>query len=97
LLKKNSKLFKLECRKLTSWLLLLTICVLGLLGVLVWVVLGSASCDRLRDCDAFESICAVYETEHQFFYSECDLERENCLTGKKWKRDHFTHCNVYSL
>ncbi|XP_059223622.1 uncharacterized protein LOC131997160 [Stomoxys calcitrans] len=69
------------------------IVVILLLLVIVWVVRGS-SCTALENCDQFKAICASSGTEHQFFYSHCDMVRDNCLTGKNWKRDHFSHCNV---
>lgn len=43
---------------------------------------GGASCKALADCDPFLPICATHTNEHQFFYSHCDMLRENCLTGK---------------
>ncbi|TMW45920.1 hypothetical protein DOY81_008999, partial [Sarcophaga bullata] len=67
--------------------------ILLLLVVGVVIVFAGNSCAALRDCDSFKPICASYKSEHQFFYSQCDMVRENCMTGTKWKRDHFSHCN----
>ncbi|XP_037808619.1 uncharacterized protein LOC119601635 isoform X1 [Lucilia sericata] len=76
-----------------SILLAVSITILLLLVVVVIVVTGS-SCAALRNCDSFKPVCATNKYEHQFFYSQCDMVRENCMTGTKWKRDHFSHCNA---
>ncbi|XP_012156411.1 uncharacterized protein LOC101461796 [Ceratitis capitata] len=77
----------------------LTIGILLLLVVLVLVVLaifGSHPCaGALDNCDAFKAICASYNGDHQFFYSQCEMLRENCLTGSDWQQDHYNHCNVH--
>lgn len=42
------------------------------------------NCIDLRDCESNRPICAIndHQNEHQFFYSHCDMIRENCMTGK---------------
>ncbi|XP_011294257.1 uncharacterized protein LOC105262096 [Musca domestica] len=79
--------------KRVSVLAALSFTILLLLVVVVLVVRGS-SCGGLNDCDPFKAVCASTRNEHQFFYSQCDMIRDNCLTGKDWKLDHFSHCNV---
>ncbi|XP_037808620.1 uncharacterized protein LOC119601635 isoform X2 [Lucilia sericata] len=69
-----------------SILLAVSITILLLLVVVVIVVTGS-SCAALRNCDSFKPVCATNKYEHQFFYSQCDMVRENCMTG--------TSCNNY--
>lgn len=64
-----------------SMLVAFGIVILLLLAVLVLVVRGN-SCNALKHCDPFKAICASTKTEHQFFYSHCDMVRDNCMTGK---------------
>ncbi|KAL9874001.1 uncharacterized protein ACN427_012331 [Glossina fuscipes fuscipes] len=78
--------------KLLSILLPLGLAIAMILGLVVWSVRGS-SCSALNECDSYIPVCAAYRSEHQFFYSQCDMVRENCMTGKIWERDHFSHCN----
>ncbi|XP_075157202.1 uncharacterized protein LOC142230445 [Haematobia irritans] len=76
-----------------SALAVICIVILLVLVLVVWVVRGS-TCDALQDCDQFMAVCASSGNEHQFFYSQCDMVRDICLTGRNWKPDHFSHCNV---
>lgn len=69
-------------------LLLLVIFVASVICVISLPIFESAgnSCKALADCDPFLPICATQTNEHQFFYSHCDMLRENCLTGKgEWR------------
>ncbi|XP_034136519.1 uncharacterized protein LOC117589007 isoform X4 [Drosophila guanche] len=42
-------------------------------------------------------MCATSKNDHQFFYSQCEMVRDTCLTGKDWKSDFLSHCNVRKL
>ncbi|XP_061395294.1 uncharacterized protein LOC133330910 [Musca vetustissima] len=66
-----------------------------LLVVVVVLAVRGTSCSGLNNCDPFKAVCASAKNEHQFFYSQCDMIRDSCLTGKDWKRDNFSHCNVH--
>ncbi|XP_037719688.1 follistatin-related protein 1 isoform X3 [Drosophila subpulchrella] len=62
------------------------------------LVIGSSSaCKVIGSCDPFLPVCAASTNEHQFFYSHCEMLRDACLTGKDWKSDYFSHCNVSKL
>lgn len=66
-------------------LILLVIFVASVICVISLPIFESAAggaCKALADCDPFLPICATHTNEHQFFYSHCDMLRENCLTGK---------------
>ncbi|XP_017841578.1 uncharacterized protein LOC108599290 [Drosophila busckii] len=80
-------------------LLLLLILLATLLCALSLPILEHAAqaCKDIDDCDPFLPICASYTNEHQFFYSHCDMLREICLTGKDWRTDYLSHCNVSKL
>ncbi|XP_034482624.1 follistatin-related protein 1 [Drosophila innubila] len=80
-------------------ILLLLICVASVLCVLSLPVFESISsaCKGIEDCDPFLPVCAAHTNEHQFFYSHCDMLREICMTGKDWKTDYLSHCNVSKL
>ncbi|XP_017488180.1 PREDICTED: uncharacterized protein LOC108376467 [Rhagoletis zephyria] len=82
------------CR-LAVWLAAGGIILLVVLVLVVLAIFGSHPCaGALENCDEFRAICASYNGDHQFFYSHCDMLRENCLTGSDWQRDHYNHCNV---
>lgn len=69
------------CR-LAIWLIVGVIVLLLLLVLIALTIFGSHPCAGALDgCDAFKAICASYNGDHQFFYSHCDMLRENCLTG----------------
>lgn len=44
----------------------------------------TTNCIELEKCERHQPICAINEprNEHQFFYSHCDMIKENCMTGK---------------
>ncbi|XP_015043628.1 follistatin-related protein 1 [Drosophila miranda] len=58
---------------------------------------SSSACMAIETCDPFKPICATSINEHQFFYSQCEMVRDICLTGKDWKSDYLSHCNVSKL
>ncbi|XP_022221828.1 follistatin-related protein 1 [Drosophila obscura] len=59
---------------------------------------SSPACKAIKTCDPFQPICATSSlNEHQFFYSQCEMVRDICLTGKDWKSDYLSHCNVRKL
>ncbi|XP_052847928.1 uncharacterized protein LOC128259538 [Drosophila gunungcola] len=61
------------------------------------VINDVSACKAIATCDPFLPFCATSSNEHQFFYSHCEMLRETCLTGKTWKMDYFSHCNVSKL
>ncbi|XP_034657801.1 uncharacterized protein LOC117894723 [Drosophila subobscura] len=57
----------------------------------------SSACMAIKTCDPFQPMCATSKNDHQFFYSQCEMVRDICLTGKDWKSDFLSHCNVRKL
>ncbi|XP_034136520.1 uncharacterized protein LOC117589007 isoform X5 [Drosophila guanche] len=57
----------------------------------------SSACMAIKTCDPFQPMCATSKNDHQFFYSQCEMVRDTCLTGKDWKSDFLSHCNVRKL
>ncbi|KAH8408541.1 hypothetical protein KR215_007138 [Drosophila sulfurigaster] len=80
-------------------ILLLLICLASVLCVFALPIFEpiSDACKAIDDCDPFQPVCAAHFNEHQFFYSHCDMLREICITGKDWKPDYLSHCNVSKL
>ncbi|XP_039959789.1 uncharacterized protein LOC120774318 isoform X1 [Bactrocera tryoni] len=74
------------CR-LAIWLIVSVIVLLLVLVLIALAIFGSHPCAGALDgCDAFKAICASYNGDHQFFYSHCDMLRENCLTGSVFRQ-----------
>ncbi|XP_034136517.1 uncharacterized protein LOC117589007 isoform X2 [Drosophila guanche] len=42
----------------------------------------SSACMAIKTCDPFQPMCATSKNDHQFFYSQCEMVRDTCLTGK---------------
>ncbi|KAH8317272.1 hypothetical protein KR074_010262 [Drosophila pseudoananassae] len=82
---------------LTVSVICLLLCVLAVASIPVIVSSSASACRALSTCDPFLPICASSLNEHQFFYSQCEMLRDICFTGKDWKTDFFSHCNVSKL
>ncbi|KAH8303823.1 hypothetical protein KR018_008577, partial [Drosophila ironensis] len=82
------------CWLLSILVVCLLVCVLA--AASLPVIVGSA-CRALSTCDPFLPVCATSLNEHQFFYSQCEMLRDMCFTGKDWRSDYLSHCNVSKL
>ncbi|KQS43017.1 uncharacterized protein Dere_GG26335, isoform A [Drosophila erecta] len=81
-----------------AWFLIFNIIMFLALSVSLPILSSSSSCSTITTCDPFLPVCASSTNEHQFFYSNCEMLRDACLTGKAdWKPDYFNHCNVSKL
>ncbi|XP_050741918.1 follistatin-related protein 1 [Drosophila biarmipes] len=80
-----------------AWFLISDIFMFLALSVSVPVIARGSACKAITSCDPFLPVCAASTNEHQFFYSHCEMLRDACLTGKDWKTDYFSHCNVSKL
>ncbi|KRK00667.1 uncharacterized protein LOC26535833 [Drosophila yakuba] len=80
-----------------AWFLIFNIIMFLALSVSLPVLSSSSGCSTITTCDPFLPVCASSTNEHQFFYSNCEMLRDACLTGKDWKPDYFNHCNVSKL
>ncbi|KAH8342471.1 hypothetical protein KR059_008973, partial [Drosophila kikkawai] len=79
------------------WLLIWDILLSLTLTASMPVIDTGSACKAMATCDPFLPICATATNEHQFFYSHCEMLRDICLTGKDWKSDYLSHCNVHKL
>ncbi|KAH8349637.1 hypothetical protein KR084_003194, partial [Drosophila pseudotakahashii] len=80
-----------------AWFLISDLIMFFALSVSLPVIGNASACKTISSCDPFLPVCAASTNEHQFFYSQCEMLRDACLTGKDWKMDYFSHCNVSKL
>ncbi|XP_037719686.1 follistatin-related protein 1 isoform X2 [Drosophila subpulchrella] len=80
-----------------AWFLISDFIMFLALSMSLPVIGSSSACKVIGSCDPFLPVCAASTNEHQFFYSHCEMLRDACLTGKDWKSDYFSHCNVSKL